>query len=206
MGGLVESQIKKAVEAVASNDEELATEVRKAEKRVNEIERQIDEEVVRFLALRQPMAGDLRSAICALKSSGNLERIGDYAKTICRRISHIHEDLKASELPFESILRMSEAVQAMLKDCLDAYVQRDLEKAIAVWQRDEGVDAMYTSIFRELLTYMVEEPARVTAGMNMLFIAKNLERTGDHVTNIAEQIHFLLTGEALPDDIINDGK
>lgn len=196
MGGLVETQIEKAVRAVVENNKDLADEVRKDEMMVNKLERQIDESVVRFLALRQPMALDLRSAICALKMAGVLERVGDYARSMVQRRSYIHKEFEV-DLPFTSIKRMTEMVLRMLKDGLDAFVERDLERAIAVWQRDEEVDAIYISIFRELLTYMVENPRNITPGMNMLFIAKNLERTGDHVTNMAEQIHFRLTGEAL---------
>ncbi|MEM9715697.1 MAG: phosphate signaling complex protein PhoU [Pseudomonadota bacterium] len=197
MGGLVESQIRKSVEAVSNPDASLIDEILSVDKRVNEMEREIDELTVLLLALRQPVATDLRAAISAMKVAGNLERIGDYAKSMARRAAPIHGDDSVLHLPLQSLSRISEMVEGMLKDVLDAYVARDLEKAKAVWARDDQVDNMYTSLFRELLTYMMENPAHITAGMHLMFVAKNLERTGDHVTNIAEQIHFLLTGDQM---------
>lgn len=197
MGGLVESQIRNSMLAISERDEVLAASVLATDLRVNSLEKQIDELTVRLLALRHPVATDLRSALCAMKVAGNLERVGDYAKSMARRIDAIYSEGRSFEGPFSSLVRMSDIVQSMLTDVLDAYVTRDLEKALIVWRRDDDVDSMYTSIFRELLTYMMENPTHITVGMHLMFVAKNLERTGDHVTNMAEQLHFLLTGDKI---------
>ncbi|MEO0344420.1 MAG: phosphate signaling complex protein PhoU [Pseudomonadota bacterium] len=197
MGGLVESQIQKSVMAVTGQDADAIEEIFIAENRVNALEREIDEETVRLLALRHPMANDLRAAISAMKVANDLERIGDYAKSMARRALSISDETAVLNRPLESLSRMSEVVESMLKDVLDAYVARDLEKAHAVWARDDTVDSMYTALFREMLTYMMENPANISAGTHLMFVAKNLERTGDHVTNIAEQIHFLVTGDMM---------
>lgn len=199
MGGLVESQIQKAVVALRDQDNGSAEIILAGDARVNELEREIDELTVTLLALRQPVATDLRSAITAMKVSSNLERIGDYAKSMARRVGPIQGDGHSFLGSYASLTRMSDVVQSMLKDVLDAYVERDLDKAMAVWARDDDVDSMYNSIFRELLTYMMEDASNITAGMHLMFVAKNLERTADHVTNIAEQIHFLLTGGQVED-------
>ena len=203
MGGLVESQIRNSIEAVRTRDEALAQIVMETDIRVNELEREIDDLTVRVLALRQPVASDLRAALCAMKVAGNLERIGDYAKGMARRMDDIYTHGRTFDGPFAALLRMSDIVQGMLTDVLDAYVSRDLEKSQIVWRRDDDVDTIYTSIFREILTYMMENPTHITAGMHLLFIAKNLERTGDHVTNMSEQLYFLLTGDKFDERTMN---
>ncbi|MEM0977534.1 MAG: phosphate signaling complex protein PhoU [Pseudomonadota bacterium] len=200
MGGLVESQISKSMQVLQAPKASVVDDILAVDSRVNALEREIDELSVKLLALRQPLGSDLRNAVSAMKVAGNLERIGDYAKSMARRVEPIHGNGQTKHISFSSLVRMSEVVQGMLKDVLDAYVARDLEKAVSVWRRDDEVDNMYTSLFRELLTYMMENPSHITAGMHLMFIAKTLERTGDHVTNIAEQIHFLLTGDQLDDD------
>jgi phosphate transport system protein len=150
---------------------------------------------MRLLALRQPMARDLRQSIAALKIASDLERIGDYAANVAKRSIALNQTPPVR--PVYAVPRMGRLCQAMIKDMLDAYVERDADKALAVWLRDEELDEMYTSLFRELLTYMIEDPRNITACTHLLFIAKNLERVGDHTTNIAETLYFLVHGVPL---------
>lgn len=198
MGGLVETQITGAVDALVNRDAELADKVRKSDKAIDELELEIDAAVVRVLALRQPKAQDLRAVVAVLKIAANLERIGDYAKNVAKRSSVVGEfhHIGAST---NIIKRMSALVQSMLKDVLDAHSARDIALADDVRLRDEEVDQMHNTLFRELLTYMMEDPRNITPCMHLLFIAKNVERMGDHVTGIAEQIHYQVAGN-LPDD------
>lgn len=195
MGGLAESQLANAVDAVAKRDSLLASQVIEGDVRVDEIEREIEALVVRTLALRQPMARDLRQIVAALKISTDLERVGDYAANIAKRSIALNQE--PAVRPVFAIPRMSRLGQAMIKDVLDAYVERDADKAMNVWLRDEELDEMYTSLFRELLTYMIEDPRNITPCTHLLFMAKNLERIGDHTTNIAETVYFLVHGKAL---------
>ena len=197
MGGLAESQLGAAIEAVGKRDSDIATEVIEGDVQVDNLEREIESLVVRLLALRQPMARDLRQSIAALKISSDLERIGDYAANVAKRSIALNQTPPVK--PVYAIPRMGRLCQAMIKDVLDAYVERDADKALAVWLRDEELDEMYTSLFRELLTYMIEDPRNITACTHLLFIAKNLERIGDHTTNIAETIYYSVKGEVLPD-------
>ena len=192
MGGLAESQLNSAMEAVAKRDTDLAARVIESDARVDELEREIEALVIRLLALRQPMARDLRQIIAALKISTDLERIGDYAANAAKR--SIALDQFGAVKPIYALPRMGRLGSAMIKDVLDAYVERDADKAMAVWLRDEELDEMYTSLFRELLTYMIEDPRNITTGTHLLFMAKNLERIGDHCTNIAETLYFLVNG------------
>jgi phosphate transport system protein len=195
MGGLAESQLGSAIEAVVKRDSDIATEVIEGDVQVDTLEREIEGLVVRLLALRQPMARDLRQSIAALKISSDLERIGDYAANIAKRSIALNQT--APVKPVYAIPRMGRLCQSMIKDVLDAYVERDSDKALAVWLRDEELDEMYTSLFRELLTYMIEDPRNITACTHLLFIAKNLERVGDHTTNVAETLYFLIHGTPL---------
>ncbi|MGH7123035.1 MAG: phosphate signaling complex protein PhoU, partial [Stellaceae bacterium] len=192
MGGLAESQLSSALDAVMKRDPDLAAEVIESDTRVDELEREIEALVVRLLALRQPMARDLRQIVAALKISTDLERIGDYAANVAKR--SIALDQMPPVKPVYALPRMGRVGVEMIRNVLDAYVQRDSDKAIAVWFRDEELDEMYTSLFRELLTYMIEDPRNITAGTHLLFMAKNLERIGDHATNIAETLYFLVHG------------
>jgi phosphate transport system protein len=192
MGGLAESQLASAMEAVTKRDADLAAKVIESDAQVDELEREIEALVVRLLALRQPMARDLRQIIAALKISTDLERIGDYATNVAKRSMAL--DQRQPVRPIHALPRMSRVAGQMIKDVLDAYVQRDAEKAMAVWLRDEELDEMYTSLFRELLTYMIEDPRNITSGTHLLFMAKNLERIGDHTTNVAETLYFLVNG------------
>lgn len=198
MGGVVETQIADAIVALVSRDAELGDRVRKGDRHVDELETAIDSAVVRVLALRQPQAQDLRAVVAVLKISTNLERIGDYAKNIAKRASVLGE-FRHIGASADIIKRMSALVQIMLRDALDAHVTRDLDLANDVRVRDEEVDQMHNTLFRELLTYMMEDPRNITPCMHLLFIAKNVERMGDHVTGISEQIHYVVAG-SLPDD------
>ncbi|MBI4184222.1 MAG: phosphate signaling complex protein PhoU [Proteobacteria bacterium] len=196
MGGLGEAQVASAIQAVTKRDSELASRVVETDRKVDAMEREVQALVIRLLALRQPMAQDLRTIVTALKVSADLERIADYAKNVAKRALVLNQMRPIRTV--NGVQRLSRIVQEMIKDILDAYVDLDAAKAVEVWRRDEEVDDMYTSLFRELLTYMMEDPRNITACTHLLFIAKNIERIGDHVTNIAETIHFLVRGEALP--------
>jgi phosphate transport system protein len=195
MGGLAESQLGLAMEALVKRDTELAAKVIESDVQVDEMEREIESLVVRLLALRQPMARDLRQIIAALKISTDLERIGDYATNVAKR--SIALDQISPVRPVHALPRMGRVAGAMIKDVLDAYVERDADKAMAVWLRDEELDEMYTSLFRELLTYMIEDPRNISSGTHLLFMAKNLERIGDHATNVAETLYFLVNGKPM---------
>jgi phosphate transport system protein len=195
MGGLAESQLAAAIDAVVKRDSDFASEVIENDARIDALERDTESLVMRLLALRQPMARDLRQSIAALKIASDLERVGDYAANVAKRAIALNQTPPVR--PVYAIPRMGRLGQAMIKDILDAYVERDADKALAVWLRDEELDEMYTSLFRELLTYMIEDPRNITACTHLLFIAKNLERIGDHTTNIAETLYFLVHGTPL---------
>ena len=199
MGGLAERQLADAVEALVKRDVELAQTVIDGDKRLDQLEVEIDNFTIRVLALRQPMAEDLRAVIVALKMAANLERIGDYAKNVAKR-TLILATMDPVAGTSQSVQRMAAQVQAMIKNVLDAYGARDIDKADDVRLRDEEVDLMHTSLFRELLTYMMEDPHHITACSHLLFVAKNVERIGDHTTSIAEYVHFLVAGERPTDE------
>ncbi|SFR49825.1 phosphate signaling complex protein PhoU [Litoreibacter janthinus] len=198
MGGLVETAISDSARALEMRDTELAEQVRKNDKLIDALEEQVASEVARVIAVRSPAAGDLRTVLSVLKISGNLERMGDYAKNLGKRTSVLSE-MPAVTGAGGSLRRMTQLVNLMLKDALDAYIQRDVALAEDVRQRDTDVDQMYNALFREFLTHMMEDPRNITACMHLHFIAKNVERMGDHVTSICEQVIYLVTG-ALPDE------
>ena len=198
MGGLAEVEVSDSVRAIARRDVALAQAVIGRDARLDEIEAEIERRAIRMIALRQPVADDLRRTVSALKISSNLERCWDLAKNIAKRALVIAESDPVTPLT-RSIERMGELVQGRLKDVLDAFAARDVDRAKAVWQRDNEVDEHYDSIFRELLTYMMGDPRTITSSAHLLFVAKNLERIGDHATNIAELIHYEITGEQLSD-------
>lgn len=198
MGGMVEEQIIDAARSLAERDEELAETVRKRDKQVDALEEQINEEAARLIALRAPTAGDLRIVLTVIKMSANLERIGDYAKNLAKRTS-ILVQMQPVGNSASSIKRMAKDVEMMLRDALDAYLRLDVEMSEAIRMRDQEVDQMYNALFREFLTHMMEDPRNITACMHLHFIAKNIERMGDHVTSIAEQVIYMVSGE-LPDD------
>jgi phosphate transport system protein len=195
MGGLAETQIADAIQAVGERDSDLAAEVVANDVKIDELEREVDDLALKILALRQPLAVDLRRILSTLKIAADLERIGDYATNVAKRAIALNQ--VAPVRPVHSIPRMGRVVKQMIKDVLDAYATNDVEKAVRVWNRDEEVDEMYSSLFRVLLTYMMEDPRSITASTHLLFIAKNIERIGDHSTNIAETIHFLVNGVPL---------
>ncbi|MEL6119996.1 MAG: phosphate signaling complex protein PhoU [Pseudomonadota bacterium] len=198
MGGLVEDAILKAATSLEKRDEEMAEEVTRADAAIDQLEELINTEVARVIAMRQPIAVDLRIILTALKVSSNLERIGDYAKNMAKRTT-VLAGMQQVNGSAASIRRMAKEVERMLKDALDAYIQRDVDLAHEVILRDADVDQMYNALFREFLTFMMEDPRNITACMHLHFIAKNTERMGDHVTNIAEQVVYLVTGET-PDE------
>jgi phosphate transport system protein len=195
MGGLVEQQIARAIEALVNRSVEQATEVIEQDDQIDRMEEEIDQFAIRLLATRQPMASDLRLIAMAMKISNDLERIGDYATNIAKRCERLANEPLVK--PLYAIPRMAQIAQAMIKDILDAYVERDADKAITVWHRDDEVDDMFTSLFRELLTYMMEDARNISACIDLIFVAKNLERIGDHTTNIAEKIHYMIHGERI---------
>ena len=198
MGGLVETAIFDAADSLEARDEESAEKVRDKDRAIDALEEQINEECARVIALRGPIAVDLRLILSVMKISGNLERIGDYAKNMAKRTSVLVQ-MAPVEGATVSLKRMARDVQLMLKDALDAYIQRDAALAKDVIKRDRDIDQLYNALFREFLTFMMEDPRNITACMHLHFIAKNTERMGDHVTAIAEQVVYLVTGE-IPDD------
>ncbi len=198
MSGLAEAQLDGAMRAVAKRDESLAESVRIKDKDIDDLETEIEALVVRMLALRQPVANDLRFIVAMLRMSADIERIGDYAKNIAKRVGALAQmQTGGNNQVYRSVSSLGRLVQAMLKDVFDACTDEDLDKAVSVWEADQEVDALYTSIFRELLTYMMEDPRYITAGTHLLFIAKNLERIGDHATNVAETLHYRIDGKRL---------
>ncbi|CTQ50715.1 phosphate signaling complex protein PhoU [Jannaschia donghaensis] len=198
MGGLVEAAIENSSQALLDGDVELANATRKSDKAIDALELQVNEEAAKVIALRQPIATDLRTVLSVFRISAALERVGDYAKNIAKR-TEILADLHTVDGSAASLKRMSKAVQIMLNDALDAYIQRDAALAYDVRARDEEVDQMYNGLFREYLTHMMEDPRNITACMHLHFMAKNIERMGDLVTGIAEQVIYLVDGE-LPDE------
>ena len=198
MGGMVEAAIHDAAIALETRDDELAEAVRQRDKAIDALEHQINDEAARLIALRAPRATDLRMVLSIIKISSSLERVGDYAKNIAKR-SHVLADLPAIPGAGMALRRMSAAVEGLMKDALDSYIQRDVALAEDVRQRDLEVDQMYNALFREFLTHMMEDPRNITACMHLHFIAKNIERMGDHATGIAEQVIYLATGD-LPED------
>ncbi|MBF0169426.1 MAG: phosphate signaling complex protein PhoU [Alphaproteobacteria bacterium] len=195
MGGLAEGQLSSAIQAVAKRDSDLASRVVSQDARVDELEQEVDALSLRMLALRQPVAVDLRAIVSSIKIASDIERIADYAANVAKRAMILNSMPPVK--PVSAVPRMGRLVQEIFKEVLDALVERDADKALEVWKRDEEVDDMYTSIFRELITYMMEDPRTITACTHLLFIAKNIERIGDHATNIAELIYFLVHGKPL---------
>ena len=198
MGGMVEAAIMEGATSLETRDIERAEQVRAADKEIDALEHAINEEAARLIALRSPTAGDLRLVLSVMKISGNLERIGDYAKNMAKRTGVLAQ-MEPVNGSASSLRRMAKEVEAMLKDALDAYVNRDAELAGDVIKRDSDVDQMYNGLFREFLTFMMEDPRNITACMHLHFIGKNIERMGDHVTAIAEQVIYLVSGDT-PDE------
>ncbi len=198
MGGLCEELLTNALEAVQNRDAQLAAEVIARDKVLDALEMELEEIATRTIALRQPMAQDLRVLISALKIASTLERIGDLAKNISKRAIYLSSarPVKLSS----SLVRMGQQTLAQLTQVLDAYSARDTELAVSVWRRDVEIDDVYNAIFREIVTYMMEDPRMIGLGSQLLFIAKNLERIGDHVTHVSEMIYYIVEGEPLGDE------
>ena len=199
MGGLAEKQLTDATEALRSLDLEKARKVIQSDKQIDQIERELEEQAILMIARRQPMAVDLRKIMAAIRISADLERIGDLAKNIAKRVNGLNGEHQPKRL-IHGISHMSHLAMEHLNIVLDSYSRSDIEKAVYVWRHDEEIDAMYTSVFRELLTYMMEDPRKITPCTHLLFAAKNIERIGDHATNIAETIYYLVKGEPLTDE------
>ncbi len=195
MGGFVEQQLDDAIDALSRRDTALADRVIEGDSKVDDFERQIEEKAILTIAKRQPMARDLREIMVAIRVSSDLERIGDLAKNTAKRTHAMSEALPRRLLI--GVTRMGRLAQQELKDILDAYGRSDAARALDVWRSDEELDALYNSIFRELLTYMMEDPRNISLCTHLLFGAKNMERIGDHATNIAENIHYLVHGKPL---------
>ncbi|MCC0053951.1 MAG: phosphate signaling complex protein PhoU [Rhodobiaceae bacterium] len=196
MGGLCEQALTDAAIALKRQDTGAAMVVIDEDMRIDGLERETEELAIQMIARRQPMAGDLREIVAAVKIAADLERIGDLAKNIAKRVVALQDQAQPARI-IRGLDHISELALQQLKDVLDAYTRRDADKAVVVWRRDSDLDAVYTSIFRELLTYMMEDPRNITLCTHLLFAAKNVERIGDHATNIAENIHYLVTGETL---------
>ncbi|MEH3119103.1 MAG: phosphate signaling complex protein PhoU [Methylorubrum populi] len=194
MGGVAEKMMTDATEALVRRDATLAQAVIVADKRLDTLQREIEERSVLLIARRQPLAIDLRETISGIRVSGDLERIGDLAKNIAKRVVAISDQAQPQKIVL-GVQHMSDLVQEQLKDVLDAYASRDVAAAREVWERDSAIDALYNSLFRELLTYMMEDPRNISFCTHLLFCAKNVERIGDHTTNVAETIEYLVTGE-----------
>jgi len=199
MGGLAEKEIADSVDALARRDGALAQRVIATDISTDQLQREIEEKAILTIARRQPMAVDLREIVAALRLANDLERIGDLAKNIAKRVVALNGDFPPQKL-IRGVEHIADLVLEQLKDVLDSYAQRDLAKAIAVWNGDDKIDAMYTSLFRELLTYMMEDPRNITFCTHLLFCAKNIERMGDHATNIAETVYYMVEGRALVDE------
>jgi phosphate transport system protein len=199
MGGLAEAAINEAMRALVQRDTEAAKRVIENDKRIDDLESEIERNAVQIIALRAPMADDLREVVAALKIAGVVERIGDYAKNIAKRV-HVIEDTPNIQ-PLSLLPEMARIAGEMVNDVLDAFAARDAEKAVLVCQRDQAVDDFYNSIFRTLLTFMMENSQNITAATHLLFIAKNLERIGDHATNVAEMVYFAATGHHMADRV-----
>ncbi|HEY4548299.1 MAG TPA: phosphate signaling complex protein PhoU [Pedomonas sp.] len=198
MGGLAEAQIMGAIEALSGRDPEMARTIVERDRAIDDLEVEAERHAIMTIARRQPLADDLREVISALKIAALLERIADYAKNIAKRATVLSQTEPVQ--PMVIIPEMGRTVTHMLKDVLDAYGSRDADKARAVWERDKNVDDFYNSLFRSLLTYMMENPQKITPSTHVMFIAKNLERIGDHATNIAEIIYFNVTGNYMETD------
>jgi phosphate transport system protein len=199
MGGLTEKGIADSVDALVRFDTALATHVITVDQSIDALQREIEEKAILTIARRQPMAIDLREIVSALRVSNDLERIGDLAKNIAKRVAELNGEFRPQKL-IRGLEHMAGLVLGQIKQVLDAYAGRDLAKALEVWRRDEEVDAMCTSLFRELITYMMEDPRNITFCIHLMFCAKNIERMGDHATNIAETVHYMIEGRTIMDE------
>ncbi len=199
MGGIAEKMVIDAMDALSEADMTLAHQVVTTDPRVDALQREIEEQAILTIARRQPMAVDLREIIGAIRVAGDLERVGDLAKNIAKRSLKIGLEARVPRA-IVGLKHMNEVATEQMKDVLDAYAQRDVERARAVWERDTELDALEDSVFRDLLTHMMEDPRNISFCAHLLFCSKNIERIGDHATNIAETVFYLVTGETLPSE------
>jgi phosphate transport system protein len=199
MGGLAEKEIADSIMALARRDLDLAQRVIALDPSVDALQRAIEEKAILTIARRQPMAVDLRDIVGSLRVSNDLERIGDHAKNIAKRVLALDADIAFSQV-IRGVEEMTKLVLAQVKQVLDAYASRDVAKALEVWRRDEEVDAVNNSLFRELLTYMMEDPRNITSCTHLLFCTQNIERMGDHATNIAETVYYMVEGRPLAEE------
>jgi len=199
MGGLAEKEIADSITALARRDLDLAQRVIALDPSVDALQRAIEEKAILTIARRQPMAVDLREIVGSLRVSNDLERIGDHAKNIAKRVLALDAEIAFSQV-IRGVEEMTKLVLAQVKQVLDAYANRDLAKALEVWRRDEEVDAVNNSLFRELLTYMMEDPRNITSCTHLLFCTQNIERMGDHATNIAETVYYIVEGQPLAEE------
>jgi phosphate transport system protein len=198
MGGLAEKQVADAVDALARRDSILAQRVTAADTSIDALQREVEEKAVLTIARRQPMASDLREVVGTLRVAGDIERIGDLAKNIAKRVIAMNGEFPPPKL-IRGVEHLCDLLLAQLKHVLNAYACRDEAQAMAVWRADEEIDAVCTSVFRELLTYMMEDPRNISFCIHLLFCAKNIERMGDHATNIAETVHYIIEGRPVTD-------
>ena len=199
VGGLAERSVDRSVRALVTVDAAVAHQVIEDDDRIDELQHEIEEKAILTIARRQPMAQDLREIMAAIHIANDLERVGDLAKNIAKRVIAIGGQFQPQQF-VHGVEHLAELALEQLKNVLDSYVGRDLNQALAVWRRDNEIDVLYTSLFRELLTYMMEDPRNISFCTHLLFCAKNIERIGDHATNIAEIVHYLITGIALTDE------
>jgi phosphate transport system protein len=199
MGGLAEKQIADSIDALATRDADRAARVLAVDPSIDALQHEIEEKAVLTIARRQPMAVDLRAIVSALRVANDLERIGDLAKNIGKRVAALGGEFHPQKL-MRGVEHMAEMVLEQLKEVLDSYAGHDLDKALSVWKGDEEIDAMCTSLFRELLTYMMEDPRNITFCIHLMFCAKNIERMGDHATNIAETVYYMIEGRTIADE------
>jgi phosphate transport system protein len=198
MGGLAEEQLGSAIEALQNRDSELAAEVIRSDKRLDRMEAELEKSAIQVMALRQPMAADLREVIAALKIATAIERIGDLAKNVAKRTLILNRSGPVRVM--SSVARMGKQTRTLMAEALDAYTARDAALSVSVWKRDVEIDEMHNSIFRELITYMMEDPRTITLCSQLLFVVKNFERIGDHTTFIAEMTYYAVEGRPLGDE------
>ena len=199
IGGMAERMVDQAMTALMRADSDGAERVIEEDAKVDSLQREVEEKAILTIAKRQPMAKDLREIVAAIRIASDLERVGDLAKNIAKRVIALQGQFKPKSV-MHGVEHLAELGQEQLKDVLDAYGSRNVKLALTVWQRDEEIDSLYTSLFRELLTYMMEDPRNIGYCTHLLFCAKNIERIGDHATNIAETVHYQITGVTLTDE------
>ncbi len=205
IGGMAEQMVDQSMGALKRSDTARAEAVIEEDAKIDRLQREIEEKSILIIARRQPMAQDLREIVAAIRIASDLERVGDLAKNIAKRVIALEGQFKPQSL-MHGVEHLSELSLEQLKHVLDAYGRRDVKQALAVWERDEEIDALYTSLFRELLTYMMEDPRNIGFCTHLLFCAKNIERIGDHATNIAETVHYQITGVTLEDERPKDDR